>query len=516
MKTHKLFLIFSGLFLWFGFSSVSAQLLKNQQYNYLEQNFFTTQVFPDTFSYAYHFQKPRPWLAAAEVVGFNAGLHLFDRFVLKADYAQVTPKVIRHNLKHGFVWDNDNLSTNMFWHPFTGALYFNSARTNGHNFWQSIPYAIFGSLIWECFGESEPPSLNDLIATPIGGIALGEITYRISHLVLDDSKQGLERFGRELLGGIISPMGLFNRMLNGDAWNYRPRTPYHFNSPYNHSPFIFNISAASRFLEDMDGNKGSMNMALCIEMIYGQPFINKNRKPYDFFTANIGMNVIGNQPLIYNVNVIGLIWGKEWKRNDNHWLAGVFQHFDFYDTDPIVAGGKRLYQFTETAAFGGGVLYKRHQENNRLSSFSGAVYANLILLGASETDYYFVDNRNYNLGNGYSVKLNGRLNIKKRWEILFGANHYHIFTTKGYGNADWEVNGLPEDVDFHYANVQGNKGNAFLSMINIGVGYQISKKMRISADQRFFLRKSHYEYLPDVRSSSMENHIQLTYTIFNR
>ena len=56
----------------------------------------------------------------------------------------------------------------------------NSARSQGLTFWESAPYAAIGSLEWEFLGEREPPALNDLIATTMGGICIGEITYRIS------------------------------------------------------------------------------------------------------------------------------------------------------------------------------------------------------------------------------------------------------------------------------------------------------------------------------------------------
>lgn len=81
--------------------------------------------------------KKRYWLAAAEVTGINVGVQLFDRWVLKSDFAQTTLKDIRNNFKTGFVWDNDLFTTNMFAHPYHGNLYFNAARTNGLSFWES-------------------------------------------------------------------------------------------------------------------------------------------------------------------------------------------------------------------------------------------------------------------------------------------------------------------------------------------------------------------------------------------
>ena len=86
---------------------------------------------------------------------------------------------IKNNFKTGPVWDTDKFSTNLVAHPYHGSLYFNAARSNGMNFWQSIPFAAGGSLMWEFFMENEPPSINDLMATTFGGVELGEITYLV-------------------------------------------------------------------------------------------------------------------------------------------------------------------------------------------------------------------------------------------------------------------------------------------------------------------------------------------------
>ncbi len=131
-----------------------------------------------------------PLVALVEVAGINAVVHLFDRYILNADYAQVSLNDIGNNFSKGFVWDNDNFSTNTFFHPYHGSLYFNAARANGLSFWQSVPYTFAGSFMWEFFCENTYPSINDFINTSIGGVALGEMTHRLSALVLDDSAPG--------------------------------------------------------------------------------------------------------------------------------------------------------------------------------------------------------------------------------------------------------------------------------------------------------------------------------------
>ena len=79
--------------------------------------------------------------------------------------------------------------------------------------------------MWEFLGENEPASINDWIATTIGGAALGEITHRLSSLCLDDRTRGWQRVGREALAFAVSPMRGLNRLLNGDMWHVTAGTP---------------------------------------------------------------------------------------------------------------------------------------------------------------------------------------------------------------------------------------------------------------------------------------------------
>ncbi|MCL1932414.1 MAG: hypothetical protein FWF53_01170, partial [Candidatus Azobacteroides sp.] len=110
MKNRRFFLLFSNFFLLFGLSPASSQLL-NRQSNSLGQ----MQMLSDSLFCARTPRKPRPWAAAAEVVGLDAGIHIFDRYIRNTDFAHITLDTIWYNLKHGFIWDNDGLSTNMFW-----------------------------------------------------------------------------------------------------------------------------------------------------------------------------------------------------------------------------------------------------------------------------------------------------------------------------------------------------------------------------------------------------------------
>lgn len=156
-------------------------------------------------------------LAAAEMFGFELMPYSYGRWVSKELEEHTTLQSWWSNLKYGWTFDNNGFPVNHFEHPYSGAIYFNSARSNGYGFWSSAPFAVTGSALWEYFGEVQRPSINDQVNTSLGGIILGEMLYRFSSVVLDDRATGVERVFRELGAGLLDPPRGLTRLLNGDA-----------------------------------------------------------------------------------------------------------------------------------------------------------------------------------------------------------------------------------------------------------------------------------------------------------
>lgn len=223
---------------------------------------------PDSIDIAYY-SKKEGWKAAAQIFTINMGVWGFDRYIQKADFAYINIHTIKDNLKHGFVWDNDQMGTNMFLHPYHGSLYYNSARSKGYGYWASGAFALGGSAMWELFLENEFPSVNDIIATPVGGLTLGEVFYRSSDLILDDRATGNNRFGREAAAFIIAPTRGLTRLINGDAWRKRTTSGKQFGIP----DVSVEVSAGIRVLElkDQIFDKG-MGGAITINLEYGDKF----------------------------------------------------------------------------------------------------------------------------------------------------------------------------------------------------------------------------------------------------
>jgi hypothetical protein len=73
-------------------------------------------------------------------------------------------------------------------------------------------------VLWETAGETTPPSINDQIASGIGGAFLGEPLFRMASLLSERGGQ-VPRFWRELGAAAISPPTGFNRLVFGDRFD---------------------------------------------------------------------------------------------------------------------------------------------------------------------------------------------------------------------------------------------------------------------------------------------------------
>lgn len=85
-----------------------------------------------------------------------------------------------NNVKQGPVVDKDGFVVNYILHPYSGAVYYMTARSAGYNTWNSLLYVSFVStFVWEFGLEAfaEPPSIQDLLTTPFIGALMGEGFY---------------------------------------------------------------------------------------------------------------------------------------------------------------------------------------------------------------------------------------------------------------------------------------------------------------------------------------------------
>ena len=439
----------------------------------------------------------RPWQALAEVTAINVGVQLFDRWALNSDFAQTTLRSLRHNFTDGMVWDNDFFITNMFAHPYHGNLYFNAARTNGLTFWESAPYSLLGSAMWEFLGETEPPAINDIIATTCGGMALGEMTHRLSLTVLDDRDHGFRRFLREAAAAIINPIQGIHRIISGDAWHVKNRN-YRYHD-FNEIPVDMSFSVGWRYLAD-DGAlfRGIHAPYINMTLTYGTPVDGeKHTTPYDFFDLEVNSAFGGGQPMVNTLNIVGRLWSTSILDKKN--MAGefgIYQHFNYYDAKPIEDGSSLTpYRISEAAGFGPGFIFSL-PEMGYLSKMEQRFFVSGILLGGTKSDHFNVIERDYNMGSGFSVKSSTKLDFGRYGRIILNAKYFRIWTWKGYENKDLQPY-KDGTADLHYLNVQGDNSNAALLVINPVLEIHMARQWSLTLSATYYGRRTHYNYYYD-------------------
>lgn len=435
------------------------------------------------------------WRAAAETVGFNLSLWAFDRYVQKGEFAYISFKTIAANFRHGFEWDNDHLNTNMFAHPYNGSLFFNAGRSNGFNFWQSELFAIGGSAMWEMFMEKEYPSTNDIIATPIGGAAIGEVLYRTSDLVLDDRTSGFERAGREVAGFIISPMRGITRIVTGRAWERRATSGRRFGIP----PISVDVALGARILAFHDENniiKAGPSARISIE--YGDKFAYSSRQPYDYFSFLMELDAVKTQPLLSRLEICGRLLSRELIDTRKCALSvGMYQHFDFFDSDTISDKNKKHllsacnvpYKLGTPASLGAGVMFRYMEPGSMVLDAYG--HFNAVILGGVLSDYYRYYHRNYNWASGFSVKGGISLFLpRSRFSFDAGYQLYRLYTWHGYQNSE----GWTDANHNAHDNVQGDASKAFFHHLEGRVNFRILKNLSATFDIDWYYRYTKYDY----------------------
>lgn len=449
--------------------------------------------------------RKRPWQALAEVTAINVGVQLFDRWALKSDFAQTTLRTLKRNFTDGMVWDNDFFITNMFMHPYHGNLYFNAARTNGLTFWESAPFSLLGSAMWEFLGETEPPAINDIIATTCGGIAIGEMTHRLSLTILDDRDRGFNRFLREAIAAIINPIQGIHRIVSGDAWHVKNRN-YRYHD-FHETPLEASVSVGWRYLAD-DGAlfRGLHAPYVNFTLTYGTSVDgDKHTKPYDFFDLELNSAFGGGQPMVNTLNIVGRLWSTPiLDKKDMAGEFGIYQHFNYYDAKPIEDGSDLTpYRISEAAGFGPGFIFSLPQMG-ALSKMEQRIFVSGILLGGTKSDYFNVIERDYNMGSGFSIKSSTKLDFGKFGRLMLNVKYFRLWTWKGYEDKDLQpyVDGT---ADLHYLNVQGDNSNAALLVINPVIEMHLSRQWSITLSGAYYGRRTHYNYYYDKDLILREN-----------
>ncbi len=314
------------------------------------------------------------------------------------NWANVSSETWWRNISQGWEYDGDAFLTNYFAHPYHGNLYFNVGRTNGYNFWESSAWAATGSMLWEYFGETFRPAINDWVNTTLNGITLGEVLYRLSAMLTDNTATGSNRVMREIGGALLNPLRGFNRLISGETGRVFP-------NPEDRKPndYLVTVNAGIRSLDkDGEGDAFARERVeeglFVFDMYYGNLFRENIKKPFSTFQLSLALS--SGSPSLTRLQAYGNLFGQYLmnRKNTQHLLVATLD-YNYFNNPGFIYGGTSVVPRLVSRFLIG--------ENTRIITNAGI---DLIAMGATPNDYFTdPEGRNYDFGPGFGINLSASI-----------------------------------------------------------------------------------------------------------
>jgi hypothetical protein len=277
-------------------------------------------------------------------------------------YSSTFSSTWNHIHTQRWVYDIDPFNTNQFQHPYQGASMYGFARSSGHGYYASLVYANVGSFVWKMAGETDPPSINDLITTGQAGSLLGEALYRMADLVLKagsaDKPNRWQKYGASALSG-----GL-NRGILGT--NFRTGLSDTVPVTFWHIGFGATLDALTRDLTTPTSLLMRRDATVDFSMSYGLPGQRGHdyTRPLDYFDFQGSFLPSTFSNFIENIMIRGLIVGEKTEDTDNsRGIWGLYGSFDYIapylfrvSSTALSLGTTRQYAIAPHVALQGSLL----------------------------------------------------------------------------------------------------------------------------------------------------------------
>jgi hypothetical protein len=408
--------------------------------------------------------RPHFLVAAGEIVALQVVPWYFNRHVADDTTAALSFTSWGRNIRRGFEWDNNAFPTNMFMHPYHGNLFFNAARTSGYSYWQSLPFAFAGSMMWEMFGENNKAAINDWVATSVGGAAIGEALYRTSLMVWDNEATGFERTWREFAGFFLNPVGGFNRAARGELSRVGPNPADRM--PEQSGAFL---QAGVRSVEEGESGTMAEHWFFDVTLQYGDPFAEEVLRPFDAFQLSAQVNG-SDKSSLGRLQVEGVLWGRSLRRSPGaRHAVTLMQNFDYINNEAYETGGQRL----------SGALLSDYRLGDGLF-LATKLQGSLLLLWGVSSDYAELIGRDYDFGPGSGLRMEAALNALRT-----------------------EVVQISYDLLWQYT-LNGVKGHNFIHLLWARASTPIWRNLGAGAEFRLQSRSSAYQDFPDVKRTVPE------------
>jgi len=424
--------------------------------------------------------------AAGEVLAINNLGGVAAQWIRDVDWSETNPRSWWDNIKTGFTYDPDTFKTNQWSHPFNGAAYYNSSRSNGVSYWPSAAFAVAGAFEWECCGETQRMSFNDMIATPIGGIALGETQYRLSSEILNNQSTGMGRFWREFGGFFVDPIREVNRIIRGDATKVadNPVDPMDWR-PKGKTFVATGVRSIGEGSSITNNTKSYATILL--NHTYGDVFENTRRKPFDYIDMVAEMN-FGEKVALGNVQIRGDIasWPLGGSQSDH--VLEVVQHFDYMNNTAYEFGGQSV----------GASLSSRFRLSDTMTLKTRVDGDGIILAGINSEYAHNADVANperlreYDYGPGLGAMASA--NLVRKGNTLLGAAYRFAWVSVTNGSV------------YNKGNV-GSDADHYIQSAGVRLVIPIKGSVGLGGDAYLFLRNSHFSLTDSVTGRQVAQHI---------
>ncbi|MBP9089255.1 MAG: DUF3943 domain-containing protein [Kofleriaceae bacterium] len=346
-----------------------------------------------------------------ESLGILAGLNIGGR-LLNYSYVNVSVDSLAKNLSSRWVWDDDLFATNQFGHPYMGSLFYSSARANGLSVLGSAAVTYVDSLIWELAFETEIPSINDQLLTPVAGVLLGEVLHRWSRSILWRPNGQRPGVLRQVMAGVLNPIGLITRHTFGEAWRIDPPPP-------SFGWLSLGWAGLATAFDTPSGTTVTRSRLVFggLAYIYGLPTSARYqpRRPLDHFDARFEGNASRTQSYA-TLRLRGLLYGTSFGHRH---LRGIWGAFGGYDFD----NPERLRVSTLTLGVGATI----HVPIRNRMFFQGTAIASIIPYGTAGSG--LPDNgtnRDYHRGPGAAQLLEAKIGYRGVGIVRAAISSYEI------------------------------------------------------------------------------------------
>lgn len=411
-----------------------------------------------------HFEVAGPQLLALQVIPWY-----FNRHVADDQTADLSFHSWHRNIQLGFEWDPNSFRTNMVDHPFHGNAFYNAARSNGYDFWESSSFAYTGSFIWEFFGENNRPAINDWAMTSIGGLTIGEALHRTAKMVRDNRATGARRTFLELAGFLIDPVGGFSRAVRGEMSRVGPNPPDRIPA-FSHTFGMIGYRSSSKGRIPEAGGGSAFGTVI---FQYGNPS-EDFQQPFDAFQLYLQFNTQEKVP-IGQFQIAGVLYGSElYHSTDALHVFTIDQIFDYVNNQTYEVGGQSF-----------GFTLRSRWNTSQTMSVRTVLQPTANVMTGIVSEYFERLDRDYDFGSGFGFRASISLN-KSGLDLL----------RVGYLGALSHT-------------LSGAAGNQAVHFVRATAQVPIRLPFGVGAEYILHLRDGYFRDFPDLHRSDSEYRIFL-------